>query len=51
MIWINFGFVLNNNVRALVPFVTAFGRDVLGHPSLVEIVGAYHNLLRQWSET
>jgi PKHD-type hydroxylase len=27
------------------------GRDVPGHPSLVEIAGAYHNLLRLWSET
>jgi PKHD-type hydroxylase len=27
------------------------GRDVPGHRSLVEIAGAYHNLLRLWSET
>jgi len=27
------------------------GRDVPGHSSLVEIAGAYHNLLRLWSET
>ena len=27
------------------------GRDVPGHQSLVEIAGAYHNLLRLWSDT
>jgi PKHD-type hydroxylase len=27
------------------------GRDVPGHASLVEIAGAYHNLLRLWSDT
>jgi PKHD-type hydroxylase len=27
------------------------GRDVVDHPSLVQIAGAYHNLLRQWSDT
>jgi PKHD-type hydroxylase len=27
------------------------GRDVPDHPSLVEIVGCYHNLLRLWSDT
>ena len=27
------------------------GRDIPGHSSLVEIAGAYHNLLRLWSET
>lgn len=27
------------------------GRDVPDHPSLVEIAGAYHNLLRLWSDT
>lgn len=27
------------------------GHDVPGHRSLVEIAGAYHNLLRLWSET
>ena len=27
------------------------GRDVAGHQSLVEIAGAYHNLLRLWSDT
>ncbi len=27
------------------------GRDVPGHRSLIEIAGAYHNLLRLWSET
>lgn len=29
----------------------ALGRDVPGHPSLVEMMGVYHNLLRLWSET
>jgi len=27
------------------------GRDVANHPSLVEIGGCYHNLLRLWSDT
>ncbi len=27
------------------------GRDIPGHSSLVEIAGAYHNLLRLWSDT
>jgi len=27
------------------------GRDVANHPSLVEIAGCYHNLLRLWSDT
>jgi len=27
------------------------GRDVPEHPSLVQIAGAYHNLLRLWSDT
>jgi PKHD-type hydroxylase len=27
------------------------GRDVPDHPSLVRIAGAYHNLLRAWSDT
>jgi PKHD-type hydroxylase len=27
------------------------GRDVPDHPSLVQLAGAYHNLLRQWSDT
>jgi len=27
------------------------GRDVPGHQSLVEIAGAYHNLLRLWADT
>ena len=27
------------------------GRDVPDHPSLVQIAGAYHNLLRLWSDT
>jgi PKHD-type hydroxylase len=27
------------------------GRDAPGHPSLVEIAGCYHNLLRLWSDT
>ena len=27
------------------------GRDVSGHQSLVEIAGAYHNLLRLWADT
>lgn len=26
------------------------GRDVAGHPSLVDLTGLYHNLLRQWVE-
>jgi PKHD-type hydroxylase len=29
----------------------ALGRDVPDHPALVEMMGAYHNLLRLWSET
>jgi PKHD-type hydroxylase len=27
------------------------GRDVAEHPSQVQIAGAYHNLLRLWSDT
>jgi PKHD-type hydroxylase len=27
------------------------GRDAPGHPSLVRLAGAYHNLLRLWSDT
>jgi PKHD-type hydroxylase len=27
------------------------GRDTPGHPSLVQIAGCYHNLLRLWSDT
>jgi PKHD-type hydroxylase len=27
------------------------GRDAPGHPSLVQIAGCYHNLLRLWSDT
>jgi PKHD-type hydroxylase len=27
------------------------GRDVANHPSLVKLAGAYHNLLRLWSDT
>jgi PKHD-type hydroxylase len=27
------------------------GRDVANHPSLVRLAGAYHNLLRLWSDT
>jgi PKHD-type hydroxylase len=27
------------------------GRDMPGHPSLVQIAGCYHNLLRLWSDT
>jgi PKHD-type hydroxylase len=27
------------------------GRDASGHPSLVQIAGCYHNLLRLWSDT
>jgi PKHD-type hydroxylase len=26
-------------------------RDVPEHPSLVQLTGVYHNLLRRWSET
>jgi PKHD-type hydroxylase len=29
----------------------ALARDVADHPALVEMMGAYHNLLRLWSET
>ena len=36
-------FQLDNALRAL-------GRDVPDHPSLVEMMGVYHNLIRQWSE-
>jgi PKHD-type hydroxylase len=27
------------------------GRDTPGHPSLVQIAGVYHNLLRLWADT
>jgi PKHD-type hydroxylase len=27
------------------------GRDIPDHPSLVEIAGCYHNMLRLWSDT
>lgn len=37
-------FQLDNALRVL-------GRDVPDHPSLVEMMGVYHNLLRQWSDT
>ena len=37
-------FQIDNALRAL-------GRDVPDHPSLVEMMGAYHNLLRLWSDT
>ena len=36
-------FQLDNALRAL-------GRDVPDHPSLVEMMGVYHNLIRQWSD-
>ena len=36
---------------ALDTALQRLGRDVPGHASLVEIAGAYHNLLRLWSET
>ena len=29
----------------------ALGRDNAGHPSLVQIAGVYHNLLRLWTDT
>src|SRR5579871_2903377 len=29
----------------------ALGRDAAGHPSLIKLAGAYHNLLRLWSDT
>lgn len=37
-------FQLDNGLRAL-------GRDVPDHPSLVELMGVYHNLIRQWSDS
>ncbi len=37
-------FQLDNALRVL-------GRDVPDHRSLVEMMGVYHNLLRQWSDT
>jgi PKHD-type hydroxylase len=37
-------FQLDNGLRVL-------GRDVPDHPSLVELMGVYHNLIRQWSES
>lgn len=37
-------FQLDNGLRTL-------GRDVPDHPSLVEMMGVYHNLLRLWSDT
>ena len=36
---------------ALDSALQKLGRDVPGHRSLVEIAGAYHNLLRLWSDT
>jgi PKHD-type hydroxylase len=36
-------FQLDNALRAL-------GRDAPDHPSLVEMMGVYHNLLRQWTD-
>jgi len=37
-------FEIDNSLQQL-------GRDVPDHPSLVRIAGAYHNLLRAWSDT
>jgi PKHD-type hydroxylase len=37
-------FQLDNALRAL-------GRDVPDHPSLVEMMGVYHNLIRQWADS
>jgi PKHD-type hydroxylase len=37
-------FQLDNALRAL-------GRDVPDHPSLVEMLGVYHNLIRQWADS
>lgn len=37
-------FQLDNALRAL-------GRDVSDHPSLVEMMGVYHNLIRQWADS
>jgi len=37
-------FQLDNGLRAL-------GRDVPDHPSLVEMMGVYHNLIRQWTDS
>jgi PKHD-type hydroxylase len=36
-------FQLDNALRAL-------GRDMPDHPSQVEMMGVYHNLIRQWSD-
>jgi PKHD-type hydroxylase len=37
-------FQLDNALRLL-------GRDVPDHPSLVEMMGIYHNLIRQWADS
>jgi len=37
-------FQLDNALRQL-------GRDVPDHPALVEMMGVYHNLIRQWGES
>ena len=37
-------FQLDNALRLL-------GRDVPDHPSLVEMMGVYHNLIRQWGDS
>lgn len=37
-------FQLDNALRLL-------GRDTPDHPSLVELMGIYHNLIRQWSDS
>jgi len=37
-------FQLDNGLRQL-------GRDIPDHPALVEMMGVYHNLLRQWGDT
>jgi len=37
-------FQLDNALRVL-------GRDVPDHPSLVEMMGVYHNLIRQWADS
>jgi PKHD-type hydroxylase len=37
-------FQLDNGLRVL-------GRDMPDHPSLVELMGVYHNLIRQWGDS
>ena len=31
--------------------IQRLGRDTAGHPSLVQLAGVYHNLLRLWADT